>query len=193
MAQFDFLKKDIARLLPNPNERSIRHYLRVILEQRLYALIVYRFGRWVYYEAKGGIFLLPLKFFYIFVNKFFIEILLGIYIPSNCEIGPGLYINNFMGLVINPRVKIGKNCSIGHGVIIGTAGDGTPNAPRIGDNVFIGSRAIIIGGITIGDNVRIGANAVVNKDIPSDVTAVGVPAKIVITRPDPHPELYRAR
>ena len=88
-----------------------------------------------------------------------------------------------MGLVINPNVKIGKNCTIGHGVIIGTAADGTEDAPIIGDEVFIGSRAMLIGGIRVGDYVRIGANAVVNKDIPPKTTAVGVPAKVVKRHP----------
>jgi serine O-acetyltransferase len=51
--------------------------------------------------------------------------------------------------------------------------------PKIGDNVFIGAGARILGGITIGDNVQIGANAVVLKDVPSGATAVGVPARIL--------------
>lgn len=73
---------------------------------------------------------------------------------------------------------IGRNCSIGQNVTIGGGGR-TPGVPRIGDNVHIGAGAVVIGGIHIGDNVTIGANAVVNKDIPSDCVAVGVPAKPV--------------
>ena len=177
--QFTFFKKDLQRFLPEKQGWTAKLCLRMLLEQRLYAIFIYRFGRWIYFEAKGGIMLILLKIIYILINKIFVELLLGMYIPSDCTIGPGLYINNFQGLVINPNVTIGENCSIGHGVIIGTAADGTPRAPVIGDNVFIGSRAIMIGAITIGDNVRIGANAVVNRDVPSNVTVAGVPAKIV--------------
>ena len=150
-----------------------------MLEQRITVLFIYRMGRWICCEAKGGIFLFPLKLLYIVANKLFAELLCGMCIPADCRIGPGLYINNFQGLVINANAVLGENCSIGHGVIIGTAADGTARAPIIGNNVFIGSRAIVIGPITIGDNVRIGANAVVNRDVPANVTVAGVPAKIV--------------
>ncbi len=177
--QFSFLREDINRLFPKNTKASIKMLLRVLSEQRFYALVIYRFGRWLYFEAKGGMLLYPLKFLYLLSNKLVVEILFGMYIPSDCDIGPGLYINNFQGLVINPNAVIGRNCSIGHGVIIGTAADGTARAPRIGNDVFIGSRAVVIGPITIGDNVRIGANAVVLKDVPSNVTVAGVPAKIV--------------
>ncbi len=179
MSQFLFLKKDIARLLPDPGKRRFRDWLRLLLEQRFYVLLIYRIGRWLYYETGDSLYILPLKLIYIILNKIIVEILFGIYLPVDCAIGPGLLIGNFCGLVINPRVKIGKNCSIGHGVIIGTAADGTKRVPEIGDNVFIGSRAILLGPISVGDNVRIGANALVNRDLPSGVTAVGVPARIV--------------
>lgn len=177
--QFVFLKQDLGRYVPRDRKWALRTSLRLLMQQRIYALFIYRFGRWVYYEARGGVLLLPLKICYILANKLFVELLLGMFIPANCTIGPGLYINNFLGLVINPNVIIGDNCSIGHGVIIGTAADGTARAPVIGNNVYIGSRAIVIGPITVGDNVRIGANAVVNRDVPADVTVAGVPAKIV--------------
>ena len=177
--QFFFFKQDLRRFLPEGHGWTLKLCLRMLLEQRLYAIFIYRFGRWIDSEAKGGIVLLPLKILYILANKILVELLLGMYIPADCTIGPGLYINSFQGLVINPNVIIGSNCSIGHGVIIGTAGDGTARAPVIGNNVFIGSRSIVIGPVTVGDNVRIGANAVVNRDVPPDVTVAGVPAKIV--------------
>lgn len=50
-------------------------------------------------------------------------------------------------------------------------------APRIGNDVYIGTGAVVIGDIEVGDNVIIGANAVVIKDVPANVTAVGVPAR----------------
>lgn len=77
------------------------------------------------------------------------------------------------------NVKIGKNCRINADVVIGTQLGTRDLTPVIGDNCFIGPGAKIFGKINIGDNVAIGANAVVNKDVPSNVTVAGVPAKIV--------------
>lgn len=77
---------------------------------------------------------------------------------------------------MNPRVVLGKNIVIQHSVTIGEIGEATP---VIGNNVYIGAKATIIGGVTIGNNARIGAGAVVIKDIPDGCSAVGVPAKII--------------
>jgi len=87
------------------------------------------------------------------------------------------------GIIISNKAKIGKNAIILHQVTIGTAmvKEKTRDelgAPIIGDNVYIGAGAKIIGEITIGDNCIIGANAVVTKNIPDNCTAVGVPAVI---------------
>lgn len=100
-------------------------------------------------------------------------------IPYQADIGKGTTVGyQGIGVVIHKKAVIGRNCSIGQNVTIGGGGR-TPGVPRIGDNVHIGAGAVVIGGIHIGDNVTIGANAVVNKDIPSDCVAVGVPAKPV--------------
>ncbi|WP_183243577.1 DapH/DapD/GlmU-related protein [Anoxybacillus mongoliensis] len=87
------------------------------------------------------------------------------------------------GVVIHPDAIIGNNVTIFHQVTIGInpgeLGKST-KAPIIGDNVFIGVGAKIIGDVKIGDNVKIGANAVVVKNIPANSTVVGNPAKIII-------------
>lgn len=91
--------------------------------------------------------------------------------------GPGLSIAHYGQLVVNQNATVGKNCRIHEGVTIG-ATNGKPDAPKIGDNVFIASGAKIIGNIRIADDVAIGANAVVVKDIlEPGVTVGGVPAK----------------
>lgn len=73
--------------------------------------------------------------------------------------------------------KIGKNCTILHNVTIGA---GRGGAPTIGDNVYIGAGALIIGGVTVGDNVKIGAGAIVVQDIPPNCTVVCEKAKILL-------------
>lgn len=92
-------------------------------------------------------------------------------IPS---IGGGLAIAHFSGIVLSDFATIGENCTLFHQVTIGVNDFIDPHgAPVLGDNVYVGCGAKIIGPISIGDNVRIGANAVVTKDVPSDSTVVG--------------------
>lgn len=106
---------------------------------------------------------------------------LGFGIPLNV-FGPGLSIAHYGALVVNSKAKIGCNCRIHAMVVIG-ATDGDPGAPVIGDNVYIGSGAKIIGNIHIADNVAIGANAVVVKSIEEPGTTwAGVPARKISDR-----------
>ena len=83
-----------------------------------------------------------------------------------------------IGVVIHKRAVIGKNVTISQQVTIGGK-SGNPNLPIIGDNVYIGAGAKILGDIKIGDNVTIGANSVVLMDVPNNSTVAGVPAKIL--------------
>ena len=104
----------------------------------------------------------------------------GIEIHPGAIIGKGLFIDHGTGVVIGETAIIGKNVTIFHGVTLGGTGkEKGKRHPTIGNNVFIGSGAKLLGNITIGDNVKIGANAVIVKDVPSNVTIVGVPGKIV--------------
>ena len=107
-----------------------------------------------------------------------LSIKLGFSIPLNV-FGAGLSIAHYGTIVVNPNARIGKNCRIHEGVNIG-ATNGDSAAPQIGNNVFIGTGAKIIGNIKIADDVAIGANAVVVKSIlESGCTYAGVPAKKV--------------
>ncbi|WNO54521.1 serine O-acetyltransferase [Stakelama saccharophila] len=104
----------------------------------------------------------------------------GIAIPEYTRIGPGLMINRFSGVFINGGVEIGSNVNITHGTVLGQLNRG-PRAgnPVIGDRVFFGSGAKVIGRIFVGDDASIGANAVVTRDVPAQGVAGGVPAKIL--------------
>ena len=102
---------------------------------------------------------------------------LGFSISYN-NIGPGLAIVHYGTIVISSAAKIGNNCRIHAGVNIGASG-GQLNAAEIGDNVYIGPGAKIVGNVHIGNNCVIGANAVVVHDVPPSVTVGGIPAKII--------------
>ncbi len=104
----------------------------------------------------------------------------GIEIHPGARIGKGLFIDHGVGVVIGETAVIGDNVTLFHGVTLGGTGkEKGKRHPTIGNNVFIGSGAKILGNINIGNNVKIGANAVVLKDIPDNTTAVGVPVKII--------------
>ena len=139
------------------------------------AIAVYRYGRW------ARQFRVPIagqiaRILY-FLAKTLIEIFFGICIDVNSDIGPGFFIGHFGCIIVHG--KIGSKCSIGQGVTIGSKGAGKSNGwPVIGDNVFIGAGAKIIGAINLGNNVVVGANAVVICDVTDDSLAVGVPAKV---------------
>ncbi len=104
----------------------------------------------------------------------------GIDIHESTNIKSGLYIGHFGTIIVNDRAMIGKNCNISQSVTIGQANRGKKKGfPTIGDNVYIGPGAKIIGSVKIGNNVAIGANCVVTKDIPDNSVVVGIPAKVI--------------
>lgn len=104
------------------------------------------------------------------------RIKLGFSIPLNV-FGPGLSIAHRGTIVVNGNSQIGKNCRIQECTTIG-ATNGNENAPILGDNIFIGSGARIIGDIIIADDIAIGGNSFVNKTFKEKaITIAGVPAK----------------
>ena len=104
----------------------------------------------------------------------------GISIPFNTQIGKGFYIGHFGCIVVNPNTVIGKNVNISQGVTIGATNRGDKKGvATIGDGVYIGPGAKIIGAVTIGNNVAIGANAVVTHDVPDNAVVAGVPARVI--------------
>ena len=103
-------------------------------------------------------------------------VLWDVNIGDHTEIGPGLYLPHG-NVVIDGMVRIGRHCVIAPWVTIGV--NGSVAGPTIGDNVFIGTGAKLLGRIRVGNNVRVGANAVVLDDVPDGATVVGVPARVV--------------
>ena len=173
----EHFKADINRYIKDVNSKE---KIYTIFEQGVWAIGVYRFGRWVR-TVRIPIIDVILK---ILAHLFFklMEIITGISLPAGADIGAGLYVGHFGYCIVHSHVKMGTNCSLGPGVIIGTQGVGKEGAPVIGDNVYIGSGAKVLGNIKIGSNVKIGANSVVINDIADNCTVVGIPAKVVRTK-----------
>lgn len=91
----------------------------------------------------------------------------------------GVYLGHAYNITINSNVKIGRNCNIHKGVVIGQANRGSRKGyPTIGDRVWIGINAAIVGNVTIGDDVMIAPNSFVNVDIPSHSVVFGNPCVI---------------
>ncbi len=104
----------------------------------------------------------------------------GIDVPPNADIGPGLYIGHFGNIVVHPDAKIGESCNLSQGVTIGQTNRGErAGVPIIGDHVYIGPGAKIIGRIRVGSHAAIGANCVVTRDVPDHGVVVGVPGRVV--------------
>lgn len=107
------------------------------------------------------------------------QIKYGFQIYPETQIGDGFYLGHWGSLVINPNTKIGKNCNIAQGVTIGQQNRGkNTGIPVIGNEVWIGANAVIVGGVMIGNNVLIAPNSYVNFDVPSDSVVMGNPGKI---------------
>ncbi len=105
--------------------------------------------------------------------------LTGIEIHPAARIGPGLFIDHGMGVVIGETTEIGENVTIYQGVTLGgTSLEKVKRHPTIGDNVVIGAGASILGPFTVGAGSRIGSGSVVVKEVPPNSVVVGVPGRI---------------
>jgi len=104
----------------------------------------------------------------------------GFDISPSTDIGPGLYLGHFGGVVISPHAVLGSNVNINQGVTIGAASRGPrTGAPTLEDRVWVGANAIIVGKVTIGHDALIAPGAYVNFDVPSMAVVLGNPGKVV--------------
>ncbi len=107
----------------------------------------------------------------------------GIEIHPAAKLGPGLFIDHGMGVVIGETAEIGADVTMYHGVTLGgTSLERTKRHPTIGDRVTLGAGAKILGPITIGADSRVGANAVVVRPVPPSSVVVGVPGQVIARR-----------
>ena len=106
--------------------------------------------------------------------------LTGIEIHPAVKIGKNIFIDHGMGVVIGETTIIGDNVSIYQGVTLGgTKWEKKKRHPTINDNVIIGAGAKVLGPISVGKNSKIGANSVVTRNVPSNTTVIGIPARVI--------------
>ena len=104
----------------------------------------------------------------------------GFDISPSAAIGPGFYIGHFGTVVLSPFATIGANCNVAQGVTIGATSRGSrTGAPTLGDRVWVGANAVLVGKITIGSDALIAPGAFVNVDVPERAVFLGNPGKVV--------------
>jgi len=151
----------------------------IVLTQGFWASSVYRLSHWALVRF-------PMRGLRVIVNgvclvmQKFTEILTGISIPAQCDIGDGLYIGHFGGIFVDSQCRVGRNCNLAQGVTIGKGGRSElAGVPDLGDRVHVGANAVILGRITIGNDAVIGPGAVVMSSVPPCGVAMGNPARVV--------------
>jgi len=176
---FELIRADVSRKMRGygvrPEDQTFfRKRVTPLLEFGTFATIVYRFGSWAY-KVKVPVIRQLLILLYLFINVFCMAVT-GIHIARENDIGPGLVIHNFSGILILAK-KIGHSCTLTHQVsIMNVRGVGRAT---IGNNCYFGPGCKVLGAVTIGDNVVVSANSVVVTDIPSGATVMGVPARVI--------------
>jgi serine O-acetyltransferase len=152
-------------------EYSPKYLFSMLRSDGTSAMILYRLSQFFVKHHLG---------FFAYVFRSLNKILNGCWIGRNANFDRGFVIMHSSGVVINSGVKGGRNIVVQSGVVIGAARNGPKaESPTLGNNIFIGAGAKILGGIKIADNTVIGANAVVMHDIPNNATVVGVPGRVV--------------
>lgn len=110
----------------------------------------------------------------------FSRFLTGIDIHPGATLGPGLFIDHGMGLVIGETAELGSNVTLYQGVTLGGTGkEKGKRHPTIGNNVVVSSGAKVLGSFKVGDNSKIGSGSVVLKEVPPNSVVVGVPGRVV--------------
>jgi serine O-acetyltransferase len=171
--------EDIARY------KSMGHQGKQLwLSPAVWAIAIYRFGNWLYTSNPFILLRIPLKIVYFFAYMFS-EVVMEMCLDPQATIGGGLYIAHIGGVHINPHAIVGSNCDIAHRVTIGASAMGRKGAPVVGNNVYIGTGATLVGKIKIASGAKIAANTLVITNVPEGATVMGVPGRIIM-RPPKH-------
>jgi len=183
------LRRDFARYVPYGTRVSFARTLYTWIDTPgLHAILTYRFGNWVSRRVRLRIVRYPLLVLHYLLDKLCI-VLWGIHVNRGARIGPGLYIGHYGGVIIGP-VEIGEDCNVAHQVTVGLRVDGQPGLPRFGNNVWIGTGAVIYGDITIGNGVMIAPCTVVARSLPDRCMVLGNPLRVLSSDYDNYVAIY---
>lgn len=178
---FDHVRADYRRYLQAQGGHGPVAHVQAALEYGFLATLVYRYGRFCR-RIRPRLLSLPFKLLYRMLAVP-CDLLLGISLSTNADIGPGLYIGHYGGIFLHG--DMGPNCSVGQGVTIGYKGAGrSTRPPRIGRDVYIGTSAVIVGDVSVGDGAIIGANTTVVKDVPAGWRVVSAEPRYLAPRAD---------
>src|SRR6266852_4840297 len=166
---FERMRRDISAVLER--DPAAHSALEVVLcYPGVHAIWLHRPAHWLW---RRGWFV-PARFLSN-VGRF----LTGIEIHPAAHLGPGLFIDHGMGIVIGETAEVGENVTLLQGVTLGgTSLKREKRHPTLGDNVTVGAGAKILGGFTIGSGSRIGAGSVVVREVPPNSVVVGVPGRV---------------
>lgn len=153
------------------------------LEPAIWSIASYRLGNWLHTAKPNPVLRIPLKFISFLLTKFCL-IFMEMDIDPQATIGGGLYIGHIGGVHINPDAILGRNCNLTHRITIGASAMGRSGIPVVGDDVYIGTGAVLVGKIKVGSGAKIAANTLVMTNVPEGATVMGVPGRIVM-RPPP--------
>lgn len=173
-ALFSLVASDLrAKAEWNYERADSKALLKALATDGTTAMLLYRLMQWA-----GRNRLRPLEWVLARLNAIVNNCIIG----RGAEFGPGFVLIHATGVVINGAVRGGQGVHIEHQVTIGAE---RRRSPVIGDHVFIGAGAKILGDVRVGDHARIGANAVIVKDVPAYSTVVGIPGRVVRRRDAP--------
>jgi len=177
---FERLREDIASF--KQRDPAARGTLEIVLcYPGFHALVVHRMAHWLWNQN-----------FHLLARiiSYLGRIVTAIEIHPGAKIGRRFVIDHGTGVVVGETAIIGDDVTLYHSVTLGGTSPavdshnqvGQKRHPTVLDGAIIGSGAAVLGPITIGENARVGANSVVTRDIPASVTAVGIPAKVIMPR-----------
>ena len=171
---FENLREDINRAMretrTDPNWKpSLGKRLEVMVRHSTWPVVAYRFSRWAR-SVRIPVIKQLLQVFGLFFRKF-VEVFTSVHIDVRADIGPGFVIHSVYAINLG-ATKIGRNFTIATGCLISHACRG------IGDDVYFGPGAKLVGDAKIGSNVTIAANSLVLTDVRSNMMVMGVPARI---------------
>lgn len=162
------LKRDVARNLGDyqPNSFWQRLALCMVLNS-VHDIILIRFQEWLVHHRLAT-----------FPAAKFLFYLFKIEISRHASLGPGLRLPHPMGIITALNVTVGENCDLYADVRLVLI-HGDKQGSVLSNHVFMGDGSKVVGNVQIGDHVVIGVSSVVTRSLPSGVTAVGIPARII--------------